>query len=905
MRLMRHILFLIISVVCVMHNAMADCKVGQTNMKEGQHLTHPVKQSMCKVLHANISDANAYDFTIYCVKSGLKCVAHTCPNNQKPDKNGICSGANPQEQARFHKNLLTHTYQKRNFFDACPSFDTNTIQNKVVKETQSVITDLNRKAKYACITDFATYNLSTALAIGLIERYNWSNGIGQIRADNCTTRQNNRFVSGGGRSIRCVADNGIFVEFLFGKMDSLSTTRESVAGAFCPMFGFDTLNSRTNPHRCHIKDKNKTTKNLAEFLRKTELMDVKHIDNGYFEIVPLRADIAKDKRDELSSYIYTDEFKNIVTIADPHIQILLRKYINQRLKAAGYDVKTIKFYSARSDAYYTADNSTWPVEIFVCKKNDCKTYIKAFKFRSLSGLPDLHFATWTTLSVEQMSCLIMDGLFDSKHCFFLEEDINNEKKQCSATNTLIKSVLSNNNAKAEFDTDDNMCVLHASKKNANTLKGLGIAAQVGMLALTTIATAGAGSALAIGLAAGGLLADGVVLAMDVKMNKASLKFLKLSTRCYNATCAKKYFEEEFAHMLRLMDRINEDEFRVIDSEMDRLVQLLDDKYLSDKYATKLDELKDETSGFFANMSTEEAIETVATVVSLVLSLGSAAEKGVKLLVTKTKKLEPKFIKRLGQRLDKIRKAKKTKNATNTGRAAQRAGNADDAADLRRAVPVKKTVIPKFAKDINVNIITNAEVKEVYMAAYNAEPKITEDLVGIVDNMPGDLHGLEYRMKTPESFLEKIGRDRVDLLEKAQKAGQTLNITDADIAREFKDIVRYTYASSADGLVQNTRQLISNMNKQGYKVIQIKNTFTDPTNPIDMINMRVVSPNQQVFELQANTPHNLYVKDNLMHADYEAWRIIKDKDSPAAQELSKRMFKTAEQFEIPKGIENFK
>jgi len=679
MRLMRHILFLVISVVCVMHNAMADCKVGQTTIKDGQRLIQPVKQNVCKMSGAHISDPKAYDFTMYCVVTSLKCVAHTCPNNQKPDKNGICSGANPQEQARFHKNLLTHTYQKRNFFDACPSFDTNTIQNKVVKETQSVIADLNRKAKYACITDFATYNLSTALAIGLIERYNWSNGIGQIRADNCTTRQNNRFVSGGGRSIRCVADNGIYVEFLFGKMDGLLTSRENVAEAACPVFGFDALHSRGNQHRCHVKDKSKTTKNFAEFLRKTELMDIKHIDNGYFEIIPLRADIAKDKRDELSSYIYTDEFKNVVTLTSPHIQMLLKQYINQRLKAAGYDVKSVKFYSARSNAYYTADNTKWPVEIFVCKKNNCKTYIKAFQFRSLNGITkEAHTVSWNVLGIEEMSCLIKDGLFDSRHCFFLEEDINNEKKQCAATNSLIKSVLPNGKAGAKFDDDDGMCELHESHKNDKTLKALGIAAQVGMLVFATVATAGVGTVAAFVLAAGGALADGTVLWADIQINKASFKFLKKTSRCYDATCAKKYFEEEFKHMLQLMDRINDDEFRVIDSEMARLVQLLDDKYIGDTYVAKMAELQDETTGTFKNMAPEEVIENVATIVSLALSIGSGASK-VERLISRSKKVKnTKFMIALAERMDAVRQAGKTavgkvtKTASKTAKVASKA-----------------------------------------------------------------------------------------------------------------------------------------------------------------------------------------------------------------------------------------
>lgn len=659
---MNRMLFLIIAVVCIMHNAMGDCASGKTTLKDGRQFVDTVNLSKCESVGALISDKKANTFKLSCVKAKFKCVAQTCPNNLTPDKNGICSTVNASEQSRFHKNLLTHTYQKRHFFDACASLTADQNQNKTVIETQNIIPDLNRKIKYACITDFANYKLSTALAMGLIERYNWSNGIGQIRADNCTTQQNNRFISGGGRSIRCLADNGIYVEFLFGKMDSLSTSREDVAGAVCPVFGFQNMNSNGNQHRCYGK---KSFKDMAAFIRQNELMDIKNLENGYFEILPLQNDIAKE--DDLSKILDTDEFKSIITYPTAHIKVLLKKYISDRLKSNGYNIESIKFYSARSNAFYTADGSVWPVEIFACKKNDCKSYIKLFKFRSLFGSPgaDLHFASWTSLSVEQMACLMKDGLFDSKHCFFLEEDINNEKKQCDALNSLIQSTFAkpSNTAKAEFDTENNMCVLNSSSNNAQTLKNLGIAAQVGLLFITTIVTAGAGTVLGIGLAAGGLLADGVTLWADIQINKQSMKFLKLSSRCYDATCAKKYFEEEFEHMLRLMDRINDDEFKVIDAEMNRLVNLLDDKYLNDKYVTELAAMKDKTTGFFNNMSTEETIETVATVVSLALSLGSAT-KGVKALIDKSKKVEPKFMKTLATRLNKMKATAKAKNIAN-------------------------------------------------------------------------------------------------------------------------------------------------------------------------------------------------------------------------------------------------
>ena len=669
---------------------MADCTSGQTSLQDGRQFVEPVDLSRCEKVNALISDKSAKKFKLSCNKTNFKCMAYECQSNLAPDKNGICSTAVPSDQARFHKGLLTYIYQKRNFFDACLSFVADENQNKTVVETQSEIKELGKKIKYACVTDFATYKLSTALAIGLVERYNWSNNIGRIRADNCTIQQNNRFKSGGGRSIRCVSDNGVFVEFLFGKMDSLSTSREDVAGALCPAFGFKAMEANGMRHFCHLQNK-KSYKDLATFLQQSELMDIKNAQNNYFEIIPLQKDI--EKNDKLSKILYTDEFKDVITNATTHIKLLLKEYIEQRLKAAGYEIESIKFYSARSDSFSTVQGSTWPVEIFACKKNDCKSYIKLFKFRSLFGSPgvaELHFASWTSLSVEQMSCLIKDGLFDSKHCFFLEEDISNEKKQCTNTNNLIQNTFPNGSAKAEFDAEDNMCVLNSSSKNAKTLKALGIAAQVGMLVVTTIVTAGTGSVLGIGLAAGGLLADGVTLAADIEMNKASLKFLKLSTRCYDADCAKKYFEDEFKHMLQLMDRINDDEFNVIDSEMDRLVKLLDDKYIGDTYANGLAKLKEDTTGLLNNMSTEEKIEAIATIVSLALSVTSAT-KGVKAMISKSKTRAPKFLKRLDIRINQCPTCKKgqidellsQRQLVDLNKTTKTAGKFDDVADMSK------------------------------------------------------------------------------------------------------------------------------------------------------------------------------------------------------------------------------
>jgi hypothetical protein len=131
------------------------------------------------------------------------------------------------------------------------------------------------------------------------------------------------------------------------------------------------------------------------------------------------------------------------------------------------------------------------------------------------------------------------------------------------------------------------------------------------------------------------------------------------------------------------------------------------------------------------------------------------------------------------------------------------------------------------------------------------------------------------------------------------------MADAEVAANFKDLIRYTYVNTSDDLVTGTKSLVSELEAKGYKQIgPTKNTFIDPTNPVDMINIRMESPNGQIFELQANTPHNLYIKDNVMHKPYEAWRVL-DKESPEATAIMGDMLEIGKKFEKPKNIENYK
>ncbi|MBS5080668.1 MAG: minor capsid protein [Clostridiales bacterium] len=186
-------------------------------------------------------------------------------------------------------------------------------------------------------------------------------------------------------------------------------------------------------------------------------------------------------------------------------------------------------------------------------------------------------------------------------------------------------------------------------------------------------------------------------------------------------------------------------------------------------------------------------------------------------------------------------------------------------------------------------IIKAQVKGMtyYNKAVENEPEITKHVKDVAKQTGMNMEGLDYRLKTKESYLGKIKREY-------SPEGNTY---------EVKDIIRYTYTATAKDLVPKAEKAIELHKDAGYNTDRIKNSWLDSHNPYNGVNTILSSPNGQKFEIQYHTPESYAVKDQ-MHKDYESWRKL-DPASKEAIELRKKMFTQSQGMEVPADIERVK
>lgn len=481
------------------------------------------------------------------------------------------------------------------------------------------------------------------------------------------------------------------------------------------------------------------------------------------------------------------------------------------------------------------------------------------------------FVSDAMTGMEAMQCIINGGTFKGETCR------GPTKEECEKLDSVLRA--KGDDKGARYDDDARACILGNAESTYKRDVAIGYITGAVVIvggALVTIGTGGAAGPVVVNGVA--MLAGDIAInyAMDANhqrlTNKAAKKFVDFVTdadACTTEQCALDVLEKHYATLSGVMNDLNTDDQAVVDETMDRLIGLIQTEFVAcgeDENGTAVYASPADCAIQSSKLTILDHIDPYSEVA---LAIGSVI-------------YDPGYVVTRFTRLKNV-----TKIAGTVG------GGIKDSA--------KVVDIPDYKVAINPDIIADQAVKSIYLRAYAEEPQITNDLVEATKNLNGNLHGLEFRMKTPESYLGKIERDRmeIELLDGTE-------LSDADIAGSFKDIVRYTYATSPENLVSETQALLRTLADKGYKQIgPLKNTFMDSANPVDMINIRMESPNGQIFELQANTPNNLYIKDNVMHEDYEKWRVLPDKNSPEAVEIMNRMLETSKQYEIPKNIETLK
>ena len=196
---------------------------------------------------------------------------------------------------------------------------------------------------------------------------------------------------------------------------------------------------------------------------------------------------------------------------------------------------------------------------------------------------------------------------------------------------------------------------------------------------------------------------------------------------------------------------------------------------------------------------------------------------------------------------------------------------------------------KYTNETEYGIL-KAQVKGMtyYDKAVLNEPDITNQVNQVAESAGMDTLGLEYRIKTKESFLEKVRK----------------NYNPEGNEYEIKDIVRYTLGSSADSLSEKTLKVIDKFEKEGYNTIRVKNTW-NPDSSYNGINTFIKAPSGQIFEMQYHTPESFKLKNGELHKLYEQQRKISDYRSKEYIELEDRMIDLSGQLTFPKNIERVK
>jgi hypothetical protein len=147
-----------------------------------------------------------------------------------------------------------------------------------------------------------------------------------------------------------------------------------------------------------------------------------------------------------------------------------------------------------------------------------------------------------------------------------------------------------------------------------------------------------------------------------------------------------------------------------------------------------------------------------------------------------------------------------------------------------------------------------------------ESALSPILKEAVAGVPGaGFVGWEFRLKTEKSMERKIYMDA-----KAKK------ITMEEEAHRLGDAVRYTVTAAPKNYERVVKDTLKALEAKGYTVMpgRFRNSWVDPESRAPMyqgINLNMMAPTGQPWELQFHTPQSYKVKEHQNHPYYEEYR----------------------------------
>jgi hypothetical protein len=179
-------------------------------------------------------------------------------------------------------------------------------------------------------------------------------------------------------------------------------------------------------------------------------------------------------------------------------------------------------------------------------------------------------------------------------------------------------------------------------------------------------------------------------------------------------------------------------------------------------------------------------------------------------------------------------------------------------------------------------------KRLVASATTAEPKLTALTSQLAQKHGAEMAGLDFRLKGAGSLERKIAGD---------VAGK--GMTAAESGAKMFDVNRYTMVIPESRYATGAQSVINDLHAQG-NTLNVKNYWNSATNPYQGVNVQVVTPVGDRFELQFHTPTSLAVKEGEMHTLYEASRI--ETNQVKIDAYTAQSFAVSAKIPVPSGIQ---
>lgn len=174
--------------------------------------------------------------------------------------------------------------------------------------------------------------------------------------------------------------------------------------------------------------------------------------------------------------------------------------------------------------------------------------------------------------------------------------------------------------------------------------------------------------------------------------------------------------------------------------------------------------------------------------------------------------------------------------------------------------------------------TDIEKKNIdkYLDDLKNEPKISNDMQKVAEKIGSDLLGFDFRVKSANSFLRKLGNED----------------------KTIKDNVRFTFNTKTSAL-QTYIKAVEELQKLGYKEI-IRKNYWKKNGAYKGINTNFKSPDGTVFEVQYHSPEGVEKKEQI-HKIYEIQRQY-EFGSDEWNKYEDEMRNITKDMKMPDGIE---